>query len=153
MWESYVSKRESGTIRGNLSMYMKSLLRFSLVTVAMSTTSLLSVNTQRSPEFTLFRLSRQNGHDCDIVRLQKLSNHFNFQLDRKNTWSTCWVGGMRQQFKIMRLWEKTKCSQNNDIYMTVIFQTSNQTQMRVAQLVGLNSIDQKVLISNPPGGP
>lgn len=60
---------------------------------------------------------------------------------------------MRQQFKIMRLWEKTKCSQNNDIYMTVIFQTSNQTQMRVAQLVGLNSIDQKVLISNPPGGP
>lgn len=75
MCESYVSKRDSGTITGSLSIYIKSLLRFSLVTVAISTASLLSVNTQRSPEFTRFRLSRQNGHDCDIVRLQKISNH------------------------------------------------------------------------------
>jgi len=70
-----VSKRESGMIKGNLSMYMKSLLRFSLVTVAMSTTSLPSVNTQRSPEFTLFRLSRQKGHDCDLVLLQNIANY------------------------------------------------------------------------------
>lgn len=84
MWESYMSKMESGTIKGNLSMYMKTLLRFSLVTVAISTTSLLSVNTQRSPEFTLFRLSRQNGHDCDIVRLQNTPNHLTFNWT-KNT--------------------------------------------------------------------
>ncbi|GKV45835.1 hypothetical protein SLEP1_g52874 [Rubroshorea leprosula] len=38
--------------------------------MAMSTISLLSVYTQRSPELTLFRLSRQKGHDCDLVRLK-----------------------------------------------------------------------------------
>jgi hypothetical protein len=61
-------------IKGNLSMYMKSLLRFSLVTVSMSTMSLLSVNTHRSPEFTLLRLSRQKGHDCDLAPLQQQKN-------------------------------------------------------------------------------
>lgn len=85
MWESYASKMESGTIKGNLSMYMKSLLRFSLVTVAISTTSLLSVYTHRSPEFTLFKLSRQNGHDWDLVRLQNIPNHLTFFNWTKNT--------------------------------------------------------------------
>lgn len=81
-WESYASKRLSGTIRGNLSMYMKSLLRFSLDTVAISTISLLSVNTQRSPEFTLLRLSRQKGHDCDLDRLQFIATDPYFHLLR-----------------------------------------------------------------------
>ena len=78
--ESYVSKRLSGIIRGNLSTYIKSLLRLSLVTVAMSTMSLLSVNTQRSPEFTLLRLSRQKGHDWDLDRLQIIATEHYVQL-------------------------------------------------------------------------
>jgi len=74
-------------IKGNLSMYMKSLLRFSLVTVSMSTMSLLSVNIQRSPEFTLLRLSRQKGHDCDLALLQQqkntCENTYSFQLNKR----------------------------------------------------------------------
>lgn len=69
-----MSKRFSGMTRGNLSIYRNSLLRFSLDTVAMSTTSLLSVYTQRSQEFTRLRLSRQKGHDCDLVRLSHCTN-------------------------------------------------------------------------------
>ena len=75
-------------IKGNLSMYMKSLLRFSLVTVSMSTTSLLSVNTQRSPEFTLLRLSRQKGHDWDLVLLQKISDDIQLSTILDSAW-TC----------------------------------------------------------------
>lgn len=52
-------------------MNMKSLFRFSLEMKDKSTISLLLVHIQRSPELTLFRLSRQKGHDCDRVRLKK----------------------------------------------------------------------------------
>lgn len=78
-WESYGSKRLSGTINGNLSMYRNSRLRFSLVTVAESIISLLSIYTQRSHEFTLFKLSRQKGHDCDLVRLQFIGTYPYYQ--------------------------------------------------------------------------
>ncbi|MFS7996740.1 hypothetical protein Hanom_Chr12g01133371 [Helianthus anomalus] len=51
-------------------MYMNNLFRFSLVIVAMSMASLWSTYTHSSLESTLFRLTRQNGHDRDLVRLQ-----------------------------------------------------------------------------------
>lgn len=66
-----MSRTDSGMTVGNLSMYMKSRLRFSLRTVAMSTMSLLSVYIHRSAEFTLLRLSRQNGQDWDLDLLQQ----------------------------------------------------------------------------------
>lgn len=81
IWESYKSKRLSGRISGSLSIYTKSLLRFSLVTVAMSTMSRLPVNTQRSPEFTRLRLSRQKGHDWDLDRLQFIAAYQYFQVN------------------------------------------------------------------------
>ena len=60
--------------RGSFSMYINRRLMFSLVTVAMSTTSRQSVNIHRSPEFTRLRLSRQKGQDCDLERLQTRIN-------------------------------------------------------------------------------
>ena len=57
-------------------MYMNSLFKFSLVIAERSAISLLLVYTHRSPEFTLFRLSLQNGHDCDLARLNDVDRKF-----------------------------------------------------------------------------
>jgi hypothetical protein len=55
-------------------MYINRRLMFSLVTVAMSTTSRQSVNIHGSLEFTRLRLSRQKGQDWDLERLQTRIN-------------------------------------------------------------------------------
>lgn len=52
-------------------MYTNSLFLFSLSTVWRLTVSDLSINIHKSPEFTLFRLSLQKGHDSDLPCLQQ----------------------------------------------------------------------------------
>lgn len=60
----------SGTARGSFSTYRTSLFMFSLDREDRSATSLLVVYIHRSPEFTLLRLSRQNGQDWDLDLLE-----------------------------------------------------------------------------------
>jgi hypothetical protein len=51
-------------------MYINSLFKFSLLIEARSSISLLLMYIQRSPEFTLFRLSLQKGQDSDLACLR-----------------------------------------------------------------------------------
>nr|GMC79111.1 hypothetical protein Iba_chr04aCG7940 [Ipomoea batatas] len=69
-WDTNV---EFGSRRGNFSMYNRNLFKLSDDMEPKSLTSQVFVQIQRSPEFTLFRLSRQKGHDCDRVRLKQQS--------------------------------------------------------------------------------
>lgn len=83
-WQSWGTKTWSGIISGNLSMYMNSLLQFSLKIADRSTISHLSVYIQRSPELTLLRLSRQKGHDWDRPRLRLKQTNTACNTDRCN---------------------------------------------------------------------
>ena len=54
---------------GNFSIYIKNLSSLSFINVSMSKTSEWSTYTHKSLEFTCFKLTRQKGHDKDLVRL------------------------------------------------------------------------------------
>ena len=63
---------ESGRRRGNFSMNINSLCKFSSRITDKSTISLLSVQIQMSLEFTRLRVVRQKGQDWDRRRLRKI---------------------------------------------------------------------------------